>query len=112
MKQIAALALLCLGLAACQTASDGSGSESQAPQWLSIIGKPLSNGSATVTLNQDGTITGSGLEGVWEERNGQYCRTLTKPAQAAGSKCQTIRVSGDQVTFVDQSGETTTWTML
>ncbi len=86
-------------------------SGTDAPAWLSIVGKPLTNGDTTVTIGADGTVTGGGFEGVWEERDGKYCRTLTQPAQYAGTECQTVVLNGDQVTFESPQGHSVTWTV-
>lgn len=96
------------GLAACDTAPTPS---ADAPEWLSIVDKTLVSGDTTVVLGSDGTISGSGIEGVWEERDGKYCRTLTKPERFAGTECQVATVDGDQITFDNLQGRTSTWTI-
>lgn len=106
LKAIPAVLLL----AGCDMAPRASVTQSDEPEWLQNVGKPLTRGDMTVTLNPDGTITGSGFEGTWEERDGKYCRTLTKPERLAGTECQTVTVNGNEVTIVSESGTSTTWT--
>ena len=109
MRNIALIGLTIVALSACQTPTASNG---EAPEWLILVGQPLTsveNPNLVVTLNQDRTVSGSGIEGVWEERNGQYCRTITAPAQLAGTECQSVTVNGSQVTFDNRSGRTSTW---
>lgn len=48
-----------------------------------------------IDVGADGRVTGMvgpdqsvALSGIWEIRNGQWCRTLTAPASLAGTACQ------------------------
>ena len=79
------------------------------PAWLSIVDRPLTRGDTTVTLHADGRVIGDGIEGVWEERDGKYCRTLTRPEAIAGTECQSVSLEGDSVTFDNGAGRSSTW---
>ncbi|MEM6460429.1 MAG: hypothetical protein AAF724_00775 [Pseudomonadota bacterium] len=64
-----------------------------------------------ITANADGTLTGKvgenldvDLAGTWEIRNGEWCRTLTQPAGAAGSACQQLTLGDGVVTIVGSNG--------
>ncbi len=106
MKQLLLMTTLGLGVIAGPVLA-GSGST----EWLSIVGKKLENGDLTVVLKSNGKVKGSGIEGVWEERDGNYCRTLTKPKKFAGTECQTVTLKGSEVTFVNPNGRESTWTV-
>lgn len=92
-------------------AASGAVAQSASPAWLSIVGKTLVNGKTEVTLKRNGSLVGTGIKGAWQERNGKYCRTLTKPKKFAGTECQVVSLNGDQVTFDNQNGRTSTWTI-
>lgn len=111
MKHFALAIVAGLSLAACDsTTTGGTATQSAAaPAWLSIVDKTLVNGDTTVVLQSSGAVVGSGIEGVWEERDGKYCRTLTKPEQFAGTECQVVILNGNEVTFDNQQGRTSTW---
>jgi len=110
MKRFALIAAIGFSLAACETTTDSSATQSAtAPAWLSVVGKTLVNGETTVVLNRNGTLVGTGIEGVWEERDGKYCRTLTKPERLAGTECQVATVNGNEISFDNQKGRTSTW---
>lgn len=106
MIQLLLMTTLGLGVSAGPVLA-GSGST----EWLSIVGKKLENGDLTVVLKSNGKVKGSGIEGVWEERDGKYCRTLTKPKKFAGTECQTVTLKGNEVTFVNPNGRKSTWTV-
>lgn len=111
MKHFAMAFVAALSLAACETTTSG-GAETQsasAPAWLSIVDKTLISGDVTVVLQSNGAVVGSGIEGVWEERDGKYCRTLTKPERFAGTECQVVTLNGSEVTFDNQQGRISTW---
>lgn len=77
-----------------------------------LSGATLSNGNAEININADGTLDGGPVSGTWEIADGQFCRTLTAPAQAAGSECQTVVVNGNTLTFTSPTGRTVEWTKL
>jgi hypothetical protein len=63
----------------------------------------------TFNLGADGQLSGSEADGrpiagVWAERDGKFCRTLTLPEAWAGTACQEVEFDGDQVAFVRADG--------
>lgn len=81
------------------------------PTWKAIVGKDLSNGYATVVVNEDGTIDGGFAEGSWWEDDGKFCREITAPRMFAGTECQTIEIVGEEARFTDPRGNTMVWVM-
>jgi hypothetical protein len=75
-----------------------------------LSGKTGVHGSGTtITLQEDGRITGrtgqgEAINGVWEVRNGRYCRTLTTPESLAGTSCQEVVFDGNEATFIREDG--------
>ena len=111
LKKLVPLILAGVVLAGCQTTTGGSATQASAPAWMSIVGKTLVNGDTKVVLNNDGSIVGDGIAGTWNEQDGKYCRTLTEPERFAGTECQVVSLDGNQVTFDNQKGRTSTWTI-
>ncbi len=114
MKHFALAVIAGLSLAACQTTTSGTATQStNAPTWLSIVDKTLLNGAdgeTEVVLRSNGTIGGNeDIVGTWEERDGKYCRTLTEPERFAGTECQMVTLNGNEVTFESPGGRTSTW---
>lgn len=112
MKFISFVTVAGLGLAACQTTTSGTATQNAvAPAWMSIVGKTLvsGDGNFAIVLNPDGSLEGEGIKGSWTERDGKFCRTLTKPESRAGTECQIVTLSGNQATFDNQQGRITTW---
>jgi len=64
------------------------------------------NGSVTGMVGPDQTVS---LEGAWQIRNGQWCRTLTKPAQLAGTSCQDATLNGDGTVTIDGANGPIVW---
>lgn len=88
-----------------------------------FVGKTLSNTGNDITFNADGTINGTAgpdrdinVSGVWEVRNGRFCRTITEPATLPegipATECQEVVVDGNQVTFTSPTGRTSQLTIL
>ncbi|WP_243254520.1 hypothetical protein [Sulfitobacter indolifex] len=112
MKIFSLMTVAGLGLAACQTTTNGTATQSAgAPAWMSIVGKTLvsGDGNFAIVLNPDGSLEGEGIKGSWTEREGKFCRTLTKPESRAGTECQIVTLSGNQATFDNQQGRITSW---
>lgn len=110
MKHITLAIVAGLSLAACETTSGVTATQSAvAPAWLSIIDKTIVSGDTNLVLGSNGALVGDGVEGVWEERDGKFCRTLSKPERLAGTECQVVTLSGNEVTFESPSGRTSTW---
>lgn len=97
-------ACLCLlALAAC------SGDRSPAPgpkaMGKALAGKTLTNETgARITFGKDGTLSGTGLNGVWWVSDDQVCRTLVAPERMAGTTCQKVALTEDRVTFLNRHG--------
>jgi hypothetical protein len=77
-----------------------------------LAGKTLVNDSSEIKVNADGSLIGTAggaaLEGTWSVENGQWCRTLTAPARAAGSACQAATLNADgTITFDGVRGPVT-----
>lgn len=113
MKVCAGFAVLSIALAGCAetTSSSQVGLVTQ-----NLSGKTGTSGDATVTWHADGTMTGpmpNGEEfyGVWEERNGQFCRTNIRPERLAATGCLDVEFEGDRATFTREDGSTITWVL-
>ena len=76
------------------------------PLYSSLVGRTLTRGGFTITFNPDGSMVGANpdLTGTWEVRDGQFCRTISQPAQMAGTECQSVTISGASYTFTGPSG--------
>ncbi|WP_282608599.1 hypothetical protein [Pelagibius sp. Alg239-R121] len=109
MKPFVPMALIGLTLAACQTTTSGEKPQPAAPLEAALSGRTLDSQNATVHLNQDGTLTGTGVRGTWEVKDGKFCRTLTKPDSLAGSDCQSVLFNGNRVTFIRSNGSQATY---
>jgi len=102
MKLYIYLATFGLALSLCQAVA--------ASEWkTAIVGKELSNGKVSVTLNPNGKLDSDAIAGKWWEEVGKYCREVTKPKKAAGTECQVVTVRGNKVTFESPSGRKSTW---
>ncbi|MDR9393564.1 hypothetical protein [Roseovarius sp. SYSU LYC5161] len=68
----------------------------------------------TVTLGEDGSVSGTtqngeAIIGLWEVRDGRYCRTLTAPKSLAGSGCQDVEFDGNKAIFTKDDGTSSTF---
>ncbi|MHA7829357.1 MAG: hypothetical protein ACX93P_17575 [Roseovarius sp.] len=68
----------------------------------------------TVTLHEDGRISGQdhngqAIAGVWDVRDGRYCRTITAPESLAGTNCQDVEFDGNRATFITDDGTESTF---
>lgn len=79
------------------------------PLYTALAGQSFSRGDFTITFNTNGRLTGENpsVVGRWEIKDGQFCRTITEPAQIAGSECQNVTIDGDSYTFSGSSGDRT-----
>ncbi len=81
----------------------------------SIVGKRLNFGKDWVTIQRNGKLRGNfggnATRGVWEWRDGFWCRTLTKPRQ--NTDCQTWEAvdGGFKVTRDRGKGRSFTYTL-
>lgn len=71
-----------------------------------------------IDVGADGRVTGMigpdqslALSGVWEIRDGQWCRTLTEPASFAGTACQDATLNGDGTITIVGTNATIIWTI-
>ena len=73
-----------------------------------ILGKSLTNEDGTVVINRDGTVTGTlggnDLALDWSVEGGKWCREGKLGSNDVPKKCQTIRIKGDQISFIDANG--------
>ncbi|MEM9350572.1 MAG: hypothetical protein AAGA47_09940 [Pseudomonadota bacterium] len=77
-----------------------------------LAGRTLTEvgGSTVLRLTRRGAITGEGVEGRWEMRETQFCRTFTAPESLAGTECLNVVFLNNQlVTFFSITGNNTTW---
>lgn len=84
------------------------------PITQALVGKTLTSGAAVIQLQEFNKMVGRAgpngdvlLDGAWEIREGQFCRTLTQPPQLAGTECQDVTLDGDTVTFATSRGDQT-----
>ena len=85
--------------------------ETMGPVETRLSGKTLvSDGGWSLMLQPGGVLSGSEADGspvlgTWEERGGQFCRTLVEPKDWAGTACQDVVFSDDgTVTFIRADG--------
>ena len=113
MKQILFLSVGLFALAACEGTQDQvpaatTQSANQASAISQIVGKTLLHDNGSLTINSDGTISGTHKRGAvnmtWTEENGLYCREGTVGSVTVPRKCQTVTVSGQTVTFINPDG--------
>lgn len=71
------------------------------------VGRTVRNDLITVNIAADGTFSGISdgqpIAGVWEWRDGFWCRALTAPVPVA-EDCQVWSVSGTTVTIIRDRG--------
>lgn len=111
MKILIGLAAISISLAACDSTTHTGVAQADAPAWMAVVDKTLVSGDRSVTLNSDGTVIGTGIDGLWQERDGKFCRTLTLPVAAAGTQCQNVMIDGDTISFENNNGSLSTWTI-
>ncbi len=100
-------ATLGLGLAGAAVASD-------ADLTKALAGKTLVGGNAEIKVKKNGGLTGKvgkkgdiKIKGAWQIRDGKWCRTLSEPAQFAGTACQAMTLGDGTVTIDSSSGPIT-----
>ena len=86
----------------------------QDPITQALVGKTLTSPGSKIQLQEFNKMVGTAgpngneiIDGAWEIRNGEFCRTLTSPAQLAGTECQDITIDGDTATIVGRNGPVT-----
>ncbi|MEM9140143.1 MAG: hypothetical protein AAGB15_09955 [Pseudomonadota bacterium] len=106
-----AFAVLAFGLAACAPQQPKIPFERIATKdaYLALVaGKEVHGESGFAVSSPDGTLTGTfagGFTGSWEWQDEFWCRTITAPPSIAGSDCQLLEISGDQVRVTRDRGE-------
>ncbi|MFD0980941.1 hypothetical protein [Tropicimonas aquimaris] len=71
-----------------------------------LSGKTLTSpkGRTVYVLGSDGRLSGTiakeAVVGIWDIRNGQWCRSISEPAVHAGDACRTVAVDGQNVTLI------------
>lgn len=98
-----------LSLAACETTTGGT---AQTGAFSAILDRPLTRDEGTVTINSDGTLTGT-LKGravnfTWTEENGLFCNGGTVGSKIVPRTCESLVIDGGKVSFVDQDGTVST----
>lgn len=75
-----------------------------------VSGKTLTNGGTKFKVKRNGRLTGSSgalkFKGTWTIRDGQWCRTLTEPANFAGTECQPTELGENTITITGSRGPT------
>ena len=75
-------------------------------------GRALVSDTAFVRLTAAGDLTaeipslGRTVSGTWTWENGQFCRTLAPGSGVKPNTCQSVRITGDQVVFLDVEDRT------
>lgn len=70
-----------------------------------LSGKTLTSprGKTVYVLGSDGSLSGTiakkAVIGMWDIRDGQWCRSISEPAVHAGDACRTVAVDGQNVTL-------------
>ncbi len=82
------------------------------PLMEALSGRTLVNSGRSLTLNADGTLTGTDLSGTWSIEDSLFCRTLlTGPETFGVAECQNVIVDGTEITFFSPTGRTATYLM-
>jgi hypothetical protein len=84
------------------------------PLTQQLVGKTLTNESTKVQLQEFNKLSGRTgpnsdivIDGAWQVRRGQFCRTITAPEQIAGTECQDVVIDGQTATFKTSRGDQT-----
>lgn len=79
-----------------------------------LVGKKLTSTGMILQLQEGNSMVGSAgpngdvkIDGAWQIREGQFCRTITAPTQMAGTECQDISIDGETATLMGRDGPTT-----
>lgn len=115
MKNLSiALVACCALLAACGDRSSGPAPMPLDPVSQQLVGKKLTSTGMVLQLQEGNRMVGSAgpsgnvkIDGAWEIREGRFCRTISAPAQMAGTECEDISIDGDTATLVGRDGPTT-----
>ena len=114
MKKISLAAILAASvLGACATETP----QATDPITQAVAGKRLvADRGDYVDVKADGTLSGmvgpeqtEELAGTWEIQNGQWCRTLTLPANFTGSACQDATLNDDGTLTIDGVNGPVVW---
>lgn len=90
--------------------------EEAGPVTTQLAGKTaVSKAGWTFNFSPDGRLSGSEadgseISGTWTERDGQFFRTLTLPERLAGTLCQDVEFTENQVSFLRKDGSATVMT--
>ncbi len=115
MKKLSlSLVACCSMLAACGDSYSDPAPMPLDPVSQQLVGKRLTSTGMTLQLQEFNKMTGragpSGnvlIDGAWQIREGRFCRTITAPAQMAGTECQDISIDGNTATLAGRDGPTT-----
>lgn len=73
-----------------------------------LYGRTLSNEQGFVMINQNGTVTGqfgsNAANLTWQVEDGKFCREGSVGSNPIAYACQTIQISRDQVSFINEDG--------
>lgn len=73
-----------------------------------VTGRALTRMGISLTVAQDGTITGRGMgapvSGEWQWSDGYFCRTLDWGGRDLGHNCQAVLLGDGRVRFVSDRG--------
>ncbi|MGB3315837.1 MAG: hypothetical protein WBB85_15625 [Albidovulum sp.] len=81
-----------------------------------LSGKTLTSakGKTVYVLGQDGVLGGKiakhKVVGIWEVRDGQWCRTISEPKDREGDACREVAIDGENVTLTGD-GQSIMYTM-
>lgn len=87
-----------------------------AQSFSDFLGKSMSNNAGTITINKNGTVRGS-INGQdvrikWKSEGGKFCREGKLGANNLPKKCQSIRIQGTKISFIDPDGTlSSSWTL-
>ena len=95
-----------LALSACGDMTGGQ--PEMDPITRAISGQTLTRGDNTIMIMPNGAMRGTTpageLLGVWEVRDGQWCRTISAPENVAGTACQGVELGDGEITFLEGDG--------
>ena len=73
-----------------------------------ILGKTLKSDAGTVVIKKNGTgsgaLNGQKLKLKWTAENGKFCRQGKLGKNDIPKKCQSIRIKGNTISFINPDG--------
>ncbi|MEM6610189.1 MAG: hypothetical protein AAF689_16615 [Pseudomonadota bacterium] len=80
-----------------------------AQSFSDVLGRTLTNEQGSVVIQSNGTLSGTlggqTLRGTWDVVDGLFCRQGSLGTQTIERACQTVRMGGNTISFVNSDGQ-------